>query len=198
MTGDYAAQPRKSDSDHLRTFAQPVRSCHPRFPSHGARVISRTFHRGRVPYWCGTIANGPPTPPQWCGTIPHGQSVSFTSLRQIPRASRALVPSRLRRFLLPPRGARLPSVSAAMVHTSRQSLCTFLFGESQRLAPPSGVPPSVASVGGSEYLRPPGSRSGAPGTQSSPAERPEPRPTGVPDPVPGFGTRPTVPLMWRP
>ena len=170
MTGEYAAQPRTSDSDNAPHFRPNGPILSPTFSPPTAPVLYRgRFHRGRVPYWCGTIANGPPTPPQWCGTIPHGQSVSFTSLRQIPRASRALVPSRLRRFLLPPCGARLPSVSAAMVHTSRQSLCTFLFGESQRLAPPSGVPPSVASVGGSEYLRPPGLRSGASGTQSSPA-----------------------------
>ena len=185
MTGDYAAQPRKSDSDHLRTFAQPVRSCHPRFPSHGARVLSRTFHRGRVPYWCGTIANGPPTPPQWCGTIPHGQSVSFTSLRQTPRASRALLPLASGVFfsrLAAPDFRRCPLPWC----TRPVSPCApFCLGKvSGSPLPPAYRHRSRLWVDQSTYgLRVRGPE--LPGLNRVPRERPEPRPTGSP----GSGTR---------
>jgi hypothetical protein len=188
MTCEYAAQPRKSDSGQHSALS-PKRSdpvTHVSPPT--APVLYRgRFHRGRVPYWCGTIANGPPTPPQWCGTLPHGRSVSFTSLRPIPRATRAIHPSRLRRFHLPPRGARRHSVGVLChgAHVPSVPVHLFVLGEvSGSPLPPAYRHRSRLWVDQSTYgLRVRGPE--LPGLNRVPHERPDPRPTGSP----GSGTR---------
>lgn len=199
MTGEYAAQPRKSDSDHLRTFAQPVRSCHPRFPSHGARVISRTVSPWKssllVRHDCQRSAHA--------ATMVRHDSPWSVRFFHLPPANTA----RLARSssLSPPAfsspASRRPTSVGVRCHGAHvPSVPVHLFVWGKSAARPSLRRTAIGRVCG--WIRVPTASGFAVRTfRDSIESRVSVRsrgPPGVPDPVPGFGTRPEVPLMWRP
>jgi hypothetical protein len=167
-----------------------VSSCRPPSPPTAPVRYRGRFRRGRVPHWCGTIANGPISPPTMVRHDSHGQSVSFASgqcralrARYFPLAF-GVFPSS---GVSPPPGVPTTFGRSPLPWCTRPvpSRCTFCAGRSQRLAPPAVVPPSVAYLGGSEHPRPPGCGPAQPGLNRVPCGRPELRPIRSP----GSGTR---------
>jgi hypothetical protein len=182
----------------LRTFAQTVRSCHPRFPlprrpcyiADGFTVEEFPIGAARLPTVRPRRHNGAARFPMVGPFLspPPGQY----------RAPRALS------FLSPPAfsspALRRPTSVGVRCHGAHvPSVPVHLFVWGKSAARPS-LRRAIGRVCG--WIRVPTASGFAVRTSRDSIEsRVSVRsrgPPGVPDPVPGFGTRPEVPLMWRP
>jgi hypothetical protein len=175
MTRTTRRHRKKSDSGQKLRFrhqqSDPV--AHVPLPRHPC-VLADGFAVEGFPIGAARLPTVRSCRPQWCGTIhmvspflspPSGQYRALHA-RSFPLAS-GVFPSS---GVSPP--PRVPTTfgRSPLPWCTRPvpSMCTFCVGRSQRLAPPAGVPPSVASLGRSEHPRPPGCGPAQPGLKSSP------------------------------